>query len=71
MQTLQTRQTTEASAFRTQEFDGFDGFDDEHPVGRIALGAGGRLGLRSRILGAADGSTDCTSDLPWTTMTWV
>ncbi|MFB8037684.1 hypothetical protein ACFC5Z_33130 [Streptomyces sp. NPDC056004] len=65
---MQTVQTLEASAFRADEFADFA---DEHPVGRIALGAGGRLGLRSRILGAADGSTDCTSDLPWTTMTWV
>ncbi|MET9656920.1 hypothetical protein [Streptomyces sp. NPDC006510] len=61
-------QITEASAFRANEFDDVT---DEHPVGRIALGAGGRLGLRSRILGATDSNTDLTSDLPWTTMTWV
>ncbi|MFH8471687.1 hypothetical protein [Streptomyces sp. NPDC018000] len=60
-------QTTEASAFRANEFDNAA---DEHPVGRIALGAGGRLGLRSRILGATDSNTDYTTDLPWTTMTW-
>ncbi|MGW1411449.1 hypothetical protein [Streptomyces sp. NPDC002403] len=60
-------QTTEASAFCAHEFDDVA---DEHPAGRIALGAGGRLGLRSRILGAVDGNPD-TSDLPWTTMTWV
>ncbi|MFD0340486.1 hypothetical protein ACFVH0_17690 [Streptomyces sp. NPDC127117] len=68
---MQTVQTLEASAFRADEFDEFTDFADEHPVGRIALGTGGRLGLRSRILGAADGGADCTSDLPWTTMTWV
>ncbi|MCX4847910.1 hypothetical protein ACFU98_10295 [Streptomyces sp. NPDC057575] len=62
-----TKQTTGASAFRAAESDSFA---DEHPVGRIALGAGGRLGLRSRILGAADSGADCTGDLPWTTMTW-
>ncbi|MGW2087455.1 hypothetical protein [Streptomyces sp. NPDC001880] len=59
-------QTTDASAFRAHEFDDVA---DEHPAGRIALGAGGRLGLRSRILGAMDSNPD-TSDLPWTTMTW-
>ncbi|WP_326765689.1 hypothetical protein OG978_14850 [Streptomyces sp. NBC_01591] len=62
-------QTTEASAFRANEF--MNDVADEHPAGRIALGAGGRLGLRSRILSAADSNTGCTSDLPWTTMTWV
>ncbi|MEU9567891.1 hypothetical protein AB0D16_38940 [Streptomyces sp. NPDC048161] len=61
-------QTTEAPAFRA---DAFDDAADEHPVGRIALGSSGRLGLRSRILGATDIGSDCTSDLPWTTMTWV
>ncbi|MFJ9676752.1 hypothetical protein ACIRP2_01650 [Streptomyces sp. NPDC101194] len=61
-------QITEASAYCADEFDDVA---DEHPAGRIALGAGGRLGLRSRILGATDGNTDCTSGLPWTTMTWV
>lgn len=40
-------QTTEASALRAAEFNNFADFADEHPVGRIALGAGGRLGLRS------------------------
>ncbi|MEU1122616.1 hypothetical protein ABZ371_03290 [Streptomyces sp. NPDC005899] len=40
----------------------------EHPAGRISLGTTGALGLRSRLLGAADG--DPTGpDLPWTTFT--
>ncbi|MFB6814555.1 hypothetical protein ACFCV8_08410 [Streptomyces sp. NPDC056347] len=60
-------QTTEATAFRSVEFDDAR---DEHPVGGITLGAGGGLGLRSRILGAADTVGDNTGDLPWTTMTW-
>ncbi|MFG3529151.1 hypothetical protein ACGF8B_20695 [Streptomyces sp. NPDC047917] len=75
-------QTTEATAFHAARFDDFTEVDrfaefteftefaDEHPVGRISLGASGGLGLRSRILGAADGIGDCTGDLPWTTMTW-
>ncbi|MGW2182328.1 hypothetical protein ACWCXX_30405 [Streptomyces sp. NPDC001732] len=61
-------QNNDASAFRANEF--MDDFADEHPAGRITLGAGGRLGLRSSILSAADGNTGCTTDLPWTTMTW-
>ncbi|MFF2895115.1 hypothetical protein [Streptomyces sp. NPDC057966] len=64
-------QITEASALRAAEFNNFADFADEHPVGRIALGAGGGLGLRSRILGATDAGGDCTGDLPWTTMTWA
>ncbi|MFJ6011685.1 hypothetical protein [Streptomyces sp. NPDC092952] len=60
-------QTNEASAFRSVELDDAG---NEHPVGGIALGAGGRLGLRSRILGATDTVGDMTGDLPWTTMTW-
>ncbi|MFF2011245.1 hypothetical protein ACFVWY_19530 [Streptomyces sp. NPDC058195] len=60
-------QTTEATALRASEFDHSR---DEHPVGGIALGAGGRLGLRSRILGSTDTVGENTGDLPWTTMTW-
>lgn len=76
---MQTTEATafhaaEATAFHAAEFDEFAEFTrfaDEHPVGRISLGASGRLGLRSRILGAADSiGGDCTGDLPWTTMTW-
>jgi hypothetical protein len=61
-------QTTEASAVLST--DSADDFADEHPVGRITLGAGGRLGLRSSILSATDGNIGSTTDLPWTTMTW-
>ncbi|MFF3395415.1 hypothetical protein ACFYW1_31345 [Streptomyces sp. NPDC002669] len=61
-------QSTEASAILST--DSMDEFADEHPAGRITLGASGRLGLRSSILSATDGNNGCTTDLPWTTMTW-
>ncbi|WNI31825.1 hypothetical protein [Streptomyces sp. ITFR-6] len=56
-----------SAAFLTTDLT--DSSAAEHPAGQIALGAAGRLGLRSRILSAADGNTGYTLDLPFTTMT--
>ncbi|WP_326697589.1 hypothetical protein OG909_09730 [Streptomyces sp. NBC_01754] len=36
----------------------------EHPAGRIALGSGGALGLRSRLLSASDGDAGYGGELP-------
>lgn len=41
----------------------------DNPVGEVTLGAGGALGLRSRLLRASECDTGYTSDLPWTTCT--
>ncbi|MEU2391403.1 hypothetical protein [Streptomyces sp. NPDC007369] len=39
----------------------------DHPVGEVTLGAGGTLGLRSRLLSAADSDAAASLDMPWTT----
>ncbi|MFJ5773997.1 hypothetical protein [Streptomyces sp. NPDC093094] len=41
----------------------------EHPVGEVTLGAGGALGLRSRLLRTAELDTAASIDLPFTTGT--
>ncbi len=40
-----------------------------HPVGAITLFTTGALGLRSRLLSAAEGGASYSHELPWTTMT--
>ncbi|GLX16526.1 MULTISPECIES: hypothetical protein [Streptomyces] len=41
----------------------------DHPLGEVAFGASGTLGLRSRLLRSADADTAFTMDMPWTTGT--
>lgn len=43
----------------------------DHPLGEATLGTTGTLGLRSRLLRAADPGTTDTSDLPYTTGTFL
>ncbi|MFJ3881172.1 hypothetical protein ACIPW5_27460 [Streptomyces sp. NPDC090077] len=40
----------------------------DHPVGEVVFGSGGTLGLRSRLLRAAESDAAAFSvDVPWTT----
>ncbi|WP_306329704.1 hypothetical protein [Streptomyces venezuelae] len=41
----------------------------EDPVGEVTFGTGGRLGLRSRLLRAADLDAAASIDVPYTTGT--
>ncbi|MFB7916702.1 hypothetical protein [Streptomyces sp. NPDC056061] len=60
-------QTNNVLALHTTEL--LDDGTAEHPAGRIALGAHGGLGLRSRLLSVSESEYGSTIDPPFTTMT--
>ncbi|KDQ67387.1 hypothetical protein ACIPJG_01380 [Streptomyces halstedii] len=56
------------SALYTAATTAYEGAS-EHPAGRISLGSGGALGLRSRLLSSSDGDGGYGPELPLTTFT--